>query len=110
IGQSYLAALAKSPDGNVSVGNVTFEAGCRNNWHVHLDGYQILLVTEGSGWYQEEGKEAVSLKPGDVIVTDKGVRHWHGAKKDSEFAHIAITAGKSEFYEAVSDEEYSRLG
>lgn len=77
IGQSYLAALAKSPDGNVSVGNVTFEAGCRNNWHVHLDGYQILLVTEGSGWYQEEGKEAVSLKPGDVIVTDKGVRHWH---------------------------------
>lgn len=86
IGQSYLAALAKSPDGNVSVGNVTFEAGCRNNWHVHLDGYQILLVT------------------------DKGVRHWHGAKKDSEFAHIAITAGKSEFYEAVSDEEYSRLG
>ena len=110
IGQSYLAALAKSPDGNVSVGNVTFEAACRNNWHVHLDGYQILLVTEGSGWYQEEGKEAVSLKPGDVIVTDKGVRHWHGAKKDSEFAHIAITAGKSEFYEAVSDEKYSKLG
>lgn len=63
IRQSYLAALAKSPDGNVSVGNVTFEAGCRNNWHVHLDGYQILLVTEGSGWYQEENKKAVSLEP-----------------------------------------------
>lgn len=55
-------------------------------------------------------KKAVSLEPGNVIVTDKGVKHWHGAKKDSEFAHIAITAGKSEFYEAVSDEEYSRLG
>lgn len=81
IRQSYLAALAKSPDGNVSVGNVTFEAGCRNNWHVHLDGYQILLVTEGSGWYQEENKKAVSLEPGNVIVTDKGVKHWHGAKK-----------------------------
>lgn len=106
IGQSYLATLAQSPDQSVSVGNVTFEPGCRNNWHVHLDGYQILLVTGGEGIYQEDGKPARYLTAGDVVVTDKGVRHWHGARKDSWFAHVAITAGASEFYEVVTDEQY----
>ncbi|WP_057490173.1 cupin domain-containing protein [Streptococcus orisasini] len=105
-GQSYLAMLAQAPDGNTSVGNVTFEPGCRNNWHVHLDGYQILLVTGGEGLYQEAGKPARHLKAGDVVVTDKGVKHWHGATKDSWFSHVAITAGSGEFYEPVTDEEY----
>ncbi|OHY29776.1 LytTR family transcriptional regulator [Streptococcus parauberis] len=108
-GQSFLKALAKSPDQNLQVGNVSFEPACRNNWHVHLDGFQILLVTAGQGWYQEEGKTAQLLKVGDVIVTDKMVRHWHGATKDSWFSHIAITSGASEFYEAVTDEEYDKL-
>ncbi|UXR77536.1 MULTISPECIES: cupin domain-containing protein [unclassified Staphylococcus] len=106
IGQSYLALLAQSPDDSTSVGNVTFEPGCRNNWHVHLDGYQILLVTGGEGLYQEEGKTARILKAGDVVVTEKGVKHWHGATNDAWFSHIAITAGSSEFYESVSNKEY----
>lgn len=72
IGQSYLQSLAKSPDESLSVGNVTFEPGCRNNWHVHLDGFQILLVTAGEGWYQEEGKTARKLVAGDTVVTNKG--------------------------------------
>ncbi|MGT2928711.1 cupin domain-containing protein [Streptococcus dentasini] len=105
-GQSYLAMLAQAPDGYTNVGNVTFEPGCRNNWHVHLEGYQILLVTGGEGLYQEDGKPARHLTVGDVVVTDKGVRHWHGATKDSWFSHIAITAGPGEFYEPVTDEEY----
>ncbi|MET3557453.1 quercetin dioxygenase-like cupin family protein [Streptococcus rupicaprae] len=106
IGQSYLAMLAQAPDGKTSVGNVTFEPGCRNNWHVHLDGYQILLVTGGEGLYQEAGKPVRHLKAGDVVVTDKGVKHWHGATEDSWFSHIAITAGASEFYGPVTDEDY----
>lgn len=109
IGQSYLNGLAKSPDQSLSVGNVTFEPGCRNNWHIHLDGFQILLVTAGQGWYQEEGKEARALKAGDVVVTDKGVKHWHGASKDSWFSHIAITSGASEFYEEVTDDQYQSV-
>ncbi|MCK1189016.1 cupin domain-containing protein [Streptococcus uberis] len=109
IGQSYLQSLAKSPDESLSVGNVTFEPGCRNNWHVHLDGFQILLVTAGEGWYQEEGKTARKLVAGDTVVTNKGVKHWHGATKNSWFSHIAITSGKSEFYEAVTDEQYNRI-
>ena len=78
IGQSYYNALVADPEVAVGVGNVTFEPGCRNNWHIHHDGYQILLVTGGEGWYQEYGKPAQSLKPGDVIVTHDGVKHWHG--------------------------------
>lgn len=109
IGHSFLNTLAKSPDGKVSVGKVTFEPGCRNNWHVHLDGFQILLVTAGQGWYQEEGKEARSLKAGDVVVTDKEVKHWHGASKDSWFSHIAITSGESQFYEEVTDQQYQSV-
>ncbi|MGT2924114.1 cupin domain-containing protein [Streptococcus caviae] len=105
-GQSYLAMLAQAPDGSVHVGNVTFEPGCRNNWHVHLDGYQILLVTGGEGLYQEAGKPARHLRAGDVVVTDKGVKHWHGATEDSWFSHVAITAGAGEFYEPVTDQEY----
>ena len=108
VGQSYLKGLVSDPTVNVGVGNVTFEPGCRNNWHIHHDG-QILLVTGGEGWYQEEGKPAQFLKPGDVIVTHDGVKHWHGATKESWFVHIAITAGKPEWLEPIDDETYNKL-
>ncbi len=109
VGQSYLKGLVFDPKVSVGVGNVTFEPGCRNNWHVHRDGYQVLLVTGGEGWYQEEGKEAQFLKAGDVVVTHDGIKHWHGATKDSWFSHVAITAGKPEWLEPVSDEWYEEL-
>ncbi|WP_017547477.1 cupin domain-containing protein [Salinicoccus carnicancri] len=108
-GQSYLNVLVNERDVNVVVGNVTFEPACRNNWHIHTDGYQILLVTGGEGWYQEDGQEARKLVPGSVVVTHQGVKHWHGATENSWFEHIAITAGPSEFLEPVSDEQYNNL-
>lgn len=108
-GQSYLQTLVSDENVDVGVGNVTFEPGCRNNWHIHRDGFQLLLVTGGEGYYQEEGKPAQFLKPGDVIVTHDGVKHWHGATKDSWFSHIAITAGTPEWLEPVSDEWYANL-
>lgn len=109
VGQSYLKTLVADPSLNVGVGNVTFEPGCRNNWHIHHDGFQILLVTGGEGWYQEAGKEAQFLQAGDVIVTRDGVKHWHGATEDSWFEHLAITSGRPEWLEPVSDEHYSNL-
>ena len=110
IGNSYLNSLV-SKDDNIDVGvsNVNFEPGCRNNWHIHHNGFQILLVTAGEGWYQEEGKTVQLLKPGDVVAIHEGVKHWHGATKDSWFSHIAITKGESEWCEPVSDEEYNQL-
>lgn len=105
-GQSYLQMLASAPDDSVHIGNVTFEPGCRNNWHVHTNGYQILLVTGGEGLYQEEGKPARLLHAGDTVVTQKGVKHWHGAAPDSWFVHVAVTAGDSEFLEPVTDHDY----
>ena len=89
-GQSYLNMLSLE---QVVVGNVTFEPGCRNFWHIHhakSGGGQILLCTAGRGYYQEWGKEAVELNPGDVINIPAGVKHWHGAAKDSWFQHLAI--------------------
>ncbi len=109
VGQSYLNTLVADPEVNVGVGKVTFEPGCRNNWHIHHDGYQILLVTGGEGWYQEEGKDAQFLTTGDVIVTHDGIKHWHGAAEDSWFEHIAITAGTPEWLEPVTDEIYLSL-
>lgn len=114
IGQSYLAMLT-SLEG-VGVANVTFEPACRNNWHIHRGdkgGGQILLVTGGRGWYQEWGKEARELYAGDVVSIPVGVKHWHGAAKDSWFAHIAIEVPgentSNEWLEPVSDEEYMKL-
>lgn len=109
IGQSYLQSLISDPEISVGVANVTFEPGCRNNWHIHHDGFQLLLVTGGEGWYQEDGKQVQFLKAGDVIVTHDGVKHWHGATKDSWFEHIAVTAGTPEWLESVNDEWYSKL-
>lgn len=114
IGQSYLAMLTQL--NGVGVVNVTFEPGCRNNWHIHhgdKGGGQILLVTDGRGWYQEWGKEAQELHAGDVVAIPVGVKHWHGAAQDSWFAHVAIEVPgentSNEWLEAVSDEEYRKL-
>ena len=115
IGKSYLKPLAKTD--NIFMANVTFEPGCRNNWHIHhstKNGGQILICVEGEGWYQEKGKEAISLKSGDVITIPANVKHWHGAKKNSWFSHIAVEVPgentSNEWLEAVSDEEYNKLG
>lgn len=110
IGQSQLAMLVSDPQFDVSVGNVTFEPGCRNNWHIHRDGYQLLLVTGGEGWYQEDGQPPRRLTPGDVVTVADGVKHWHGAAKDSWFSHVAITKGTAEWFEPVGDKEYDALG
>ena len=116
IGNSYLNMLAKVDDASLSLCNVTFEPGCRNNWHIHhanKGGGQILICTAGYGWYQEEGKEPVSLEPGKVIVIPANVKHWHGAKKDSWFSHLAIEVpgdnSSNEWLEPVTDEEYDKL-
>lgn len=116
-GTSYLNPLTKPRESAVFLANVTFEPGCRNNWHIHRaksGGGQILICTAGSGWYQEYGKEAVSLEPGTVIVIPPEVKHWHGAKADSWFSHIAVEVPgeetSNEWLEAVSEESYSRLG
>lgn len=109
VGQSYLNSLISDPDINVGVGNVTFEPGCRNNWHIHHNGFQLLLVTGGEGWYQEEGQPARKLHAGDVVVTHDGVKHWHGATKDSWFSHLAITAGTPGWLEPVTDAQYNAL-
>jgi quercetin dioxygenase-like cupin family protein len=106
-GQSYLNELiAPNKEVNVNVGNVTFKPGCRNNWHIHKNGYQLLLVTGGEGLYQEEGKSARLLRPGDTITTHDGIKHWHGATPNSWFSHIAITAGTPEWLEKVSDKQF----
>lgn len=92
VGNSYLNPLVDNTS-SIFLANVTFEPGCRNNWHIHhasKNGGQILICTAGYGWYREEGKEAVSLEPGKVIVIPTNVKHWHGAKKNSWFSHIAI--------------------
>ncbi|MEJ6979117.1 cupin domain-containing protein [Pedobacter sp. P351] len=94
-----------------SVGNVEFEPGCRNNWHTHPAG-QILLITDGKGYYQEKGEPARLLKKGDVVVIPSLVEHWHGATSDSSFTHIAITntaEGPIEWLAPVTDEEYNKL-
>ncbi|MDO4162429.1 MAG: carboxymuconolactone decarboxylase family protein [Pseudomonadota bacterium] len=110
IGKSYLQPLTK--DG-VSIANVTFEPKCRNNWHIHHKGGQILLVTSGRGWYQEWGKPAQELHPGDVVNIPPETKHWHGAAKDSWFTHIAAAVpaegASNEWLEPVSDEEYDKL-
>lgn len=113
VGKSYLDMINTE---QVGVGNVTFEPACRNNWHIHhakKSGGQILIATAGRGYYQEWGKPAVELKPGDVVNIPAGVKHWHGAAPDSWFQHLAIEVPgegtSNEWLEPVSDEEYARL-
>ena len=113
IGQSYLAPLSSE---QVGIHNVTFEPRCRNNWHIHhasKGGGQILVCVAGTGWYQEWGKPARMLRPGDVVNIPAGVKHWHGATADSWFTHLAVEVPgegtSNEWLEAVSDKEYDKL-
>lgn len=113
VGQSYLKMLCTE---GVGIGNVTFEPGCRNNWHIHhaqKGGGQILLCTAGRGWYQEWGKPAQQLHPGDVVKIPAGVKHWHGAAEDSWFAHLSVEVPgeetSNEWLEPVDDQSYNEL-
>ena len=115
IGQSYLKPLT-DPKETVFIANITFEPGCRNNWHIHhadKGGGQLLICVDGEGWYQEEGKPAQNLKPGDVVTIPPEVKHWHGAKKDCWFSHLAVEVPgentSNEWCEPVTDQEYQQL-
>lgn len=112
-GKSFLAPVSTS---QVGIFNVTFEPACRNNWHIHhakSGGGQILVCVAGRGYYQEEGKEAIELKPGDCINIPAEVKHWHGAAPDSWFSHLAVEVPgeetSNEWCEPVTDEEYGKL-
>ncbi len=113
IGQSYLAPISTE---QVKFFNVTFEPGCRNNWHIHhatKGGGQMLVGVSGRGWYQEEGKPAVEILPGTVIHIPANVKHWHGAAPDSWFSHLAFELDgentSNEWLEPVTDEEYDKI-
>lgn len=110
VGQSWLNMLTTE---GVAIGNVTFEPECRNNWHIHHKGGQILLCTAGRGYYQEWGKPERELHPGDVVQIPPEVKHWHGAAPDSYFVHLAVEVpaegSSNEWLEPVSDEEYGKL-
>ena len=113
VGQSYLAPVSTE---QIPIYNVTFEPACRNNWHIHhakSGGGQMLICVGGRGWYQEYGKEARELNPGDIVNIPAEVKHWHGAAKDSWFAHLAVEIqgeeSSTEWFEAVSDKDYNKL-
>lgn len=112
-GQSYLACVSNE---QLGIYNVTFEPGCRNNWHIHhatAGGGQMLIGVGGHGWYQERGKKAVAINPGTVIHIGAGVEHWHGAASDCWFSHLAFECKgentSNEWLESVSDEEYAAV-
>ena len=116
IGNSYLNPLTKPGESVVGLANVTFEPGCRNNWHIHQadhGGGQILVCVAGRGYYQEWGQEPRKLDPGDVVNIAPGVKHWHGAAPDSWFSHLAVEVpgenGRSEWLEPVDDAAYEKL-
>ena len=117
VGESFLHPLTAPGKSPIALANVTFAPGCRNNWHIHhalSGGGQILLCTAGEGWYQEEGKPAVGLTAGSVVVIPPEVKHWHGAKADSWFSHIALEVPgegcRNEWCEPVDDAAYAALG
>ena len=116
IGNSYLNPLTEAGKCPVFLANVTFEPGCRNNWHIHratTGGGQMLIGVAGRGWYQEEGKPAVEILPGTVIHIPANVKHWHGAAADSWFAHLAFELpgenASTEWLDPVTDGEYDEL-
>lgn len=115
-GDSFLNPLVDMEDNLLFVANVTFEPGCRNNWHIHhasKGGGQVLICVAGKGWYQEEGQDAIELKPGIVVEIKPNVKHWHGAQKDSWFSHISVEVPgedtSNEWLEVVDDEHYNNL-
>lgn len=115
-GKSFLNPLVDMEDNLLFVANVTFEPGCRNNWHIHhakKGGGQLLICVAGKGFYQEEGSEVQELKPGVVVEIPPNVKHWHGAQKDSWFSHISVEVPgeetSNEWLEPVSDEYYNQL-
>lgn len=116
VGESFLNPLTNPQETAVFLANVTFEPGCRNNWHIHHadeGGGQILVCVAGRGWYQEWGKPAQLLTPGDVVNIPAGVKHWHGAAQDSWMSHLAVEVpgvnGRNEWLEPVSDAQYEVL-
>lgn len=116
IGDSFLNFLVEPGESPIFMANVTFEPGCRNNWHIHhakSGGGQILICTAGEGWFQKEGEEAVSLKEGSIVHIPTGAKHWHGAKADSWFSHISVevpgTETSNEWLESVNDAYYNNL-
>ena len=115
VGDSFLHPLTDPKECPVFMANVTFEPGCRNNWHIHhakSGGGQILICIAGRGYYQEEGKEAVEMKPGDCVNISAEVKHWHGAAPDEWLSHLAIEVPgektSSEWCETVTDEIYGK--
>lgn len=115
-GKSFLNPLVDMEDNLLFVANVTFEPGCRNNWHIHhakKGGGQLLICVAGKGFYQEEGSDVQELKPGVVVEIPPNVKHWHGAQKDSWFSHISVEVPgeetSNEWLEPVSDEYYNQL-
>lgn len=106
-GQAYLNMLTTE---GVTVMNVTFEPSCRNNWHIHHGGGQILMAISGKGYFQLEGKEVQILNPGDIVQIPVDVKHWHGASRNSMFTHLAIEIPadnySTEWLDQVSDEDY----
>ena len=113
VGQSYLASVTEE---QIPVHNVTFEPGCRNNWHIHhakSGGGQMLICVGGRGYYQEWGKAPVEMTPGTVVNIPANVKHWHGAAPTSWFSHLAIeVAGeetRTEWLEAVDAGDYGKL-
>lgn len=115
-GDSFLNPLVDMDDNLLFVANVTFEPGCRNNWHIHhasKGGGQVLICVAGKGWYQEEGRDAIELKPGMVVEIKPNVKHWHGAQKDSWFSHLSVEVPgeetSNEWLEVVDDEHYNNL-
>lgn len=116
VGDSFLNFLVNPQESPLLMANVSFEPGCRNNWHIHhakSGGGQILICTAGEGWYQQEGEEAISLKEGSIVIIPTGIKHWHGAKADSWFSHISVeipgTETSNEWLEPVSNEYYKTL-
>lgn len=111
IGRSYLAPLLDEKE--ITMSNVTFEPGCRNNWHIHHHSPQILIAVGGVGYYQEWGGPVVTLQPGDVVYVPEGTKHWHGATPHAPFSHVAIMIpnddATNEWLEPVDDDTYHAI-
>ena len=113
-GDSWIARLSEK-NTQVIINNVTFAPGSRNHWHIHHGVQQILVCVGGAGWYQEWGKQAIAMQPGDVICIPLGIKHWHGARKDCWFAHLSLISkkdlqnGSTEWLESVCQKEYEKL-